>query len=71
MRCSPLFLFKLYHYSILSVDFIVDIKEQIRRQIGITRDKQKIIFHGKVLNDLQTVGFYKLENGSSVHMVSR
>jgi ubiquitin-like protein Nedd8 len=45
------------------------IKEQIEEKEGIPPAQQRLIFGGKQLNDEQTVAFYNIEGGSSLHLV--
>eukprot|EP00899_Mesostigma_viride_P003458 jgi/Mesvir1/13112/Mv26295-RA.1 len=54
-----------------SGDCIGDLKPRIQETEGTPADQQRLIFSGKQLEDEQTVGHYKLQQGCMIHLVFR
>jgi len=50
-------------------DTILKIKERIEEKEAIPPAQQKLIFGGKALGENQTAEFYKIEAGSTIHLV--
>lgn len=48
---------------------ILKFKELISEQTKVEPSNQKVIFKGKILKDADTLSTYKVENGSTMHMV--
>lgn len=50
-------------------DKILQIKEKLEEKEGIPVVQQRLIFQGKKLQDEKTVGSYKLQAGTILHLV--
>jgi ubiquitin len=50
-------------------DFVADLKIKIESQNAIPPDHQRLIFHGRELNDTDSLQRCSIENGSRVHLV--
>jgi len=52
-------------------DFIEDLKVLIQVQEGIPPDQQRLLFHGRNLDDKRTVSDYNIQRDSKLHIVQR
>ncbi|ODQ53321.1 ubiquitin [Saitoella complicata NRRL Y-17804] len=50
-------------------DKVSRIKERVEEKEGIPPAQQRLIFGGKQMSDENTAEFYKLEGGSTLHLV--
>jgi len=57
--------------KVKSTNSIQQIKEMIYDESRIPFDQQRLIFSGKQLEDQNTLSFYNIENGSTLHLVLR
>lgn len=50
-------------------DPILRIKEVIEEKEGIPPEQQRLIFKGKTMADTNSLKYYQIENGSTIHLV--
>lgn len=50
-------------------DAINRIKEKIEEKEGIPPPQQRLIFGGKALTDTNTIAYYNIEAGATLHLV--
>ena len=66
---------KIYHHDTIIIcqqsDTIEKIKDKIQDIEGIPTDQQRLVFRGGQLEDTNTIGDYKIENGSVLYIVLR
>jgi len=55
--------------NVEDTDTIRKVKERLEEKEGIYPDQQRLIFGGKAMADTQTVGFYQLKAGDTIHLV--
>lgn len=48
---------------------VLELKTEISSQASIPADRQRLIYSGKVLKDTETVSFYKVQLGHTIHLV--
>jgi ubiquitin len=58
-------------FELTAYQTIDDLKELINSKQGIVKEKQRLIFAGKDLEDKRTLKYYKIEEGSVVRLVVR
>ena len=54
-----------------SQDTIGNIKAKIQDREGVRPEEQRLLFHGKQLEDEYTLNDYQIENSSTLHLVMR
>lgn len=48
---------------------IQTVKEALVEKTGVPVDRQRLIYSGKVMKNEETIEFYKIKNGNTVHLV--
>jgi hypothetical protein len=48
---------------------VLDLKEAIAAKSDVEKDRQRLIYSGKVLKDPDTIASYKIQSGHTIHMV--
>ncbi|WRT66922.1 uncharacterized protein IL334_003887 [Kwoniella shivajii] len=48
---------------------VADLKESISAQSDVEKERQRLIYSGKVLKDEDAISTYKIQNGHTIHMV--
>ncbi|KIR53327.1 ubiquilin [Cryptococcus gattii Ru294] len=48
---------------------VAELKELIASKCDVEKDRQRLIYSGKVLKDEETISSYKIQNGHTIHMV--
>nr|ODN83854.1 ubiquilin [Cryptococcus depauperatus CBS 7841] len=48
---------------------VLELKELIASQCDVEKDRQRLIYSGKVLKDEEAIASYKIQNGHTIHMV--
>ncbi|BEJ12891.1 hypothetical protein CspHIS471_0300650 [Cutaneotrichosporon sp. HIS471] len=48
---------------------VADLKEAIAAKSDVEKDRQRLIYSGKVLKDPDTIASYKIQSGHTIHMV--
>jgi ubiquilin len=59
----------VYEFSISPSSTVLDLKKMIAEKTNVQAANQKVIFKGKILKDADTLSTYKVEGGSTMHMV--
>lgn len=52
-------------------DLILDLKVVLEKKLRVRKEKQKIIFHGRVLDDMKKLSECGIENGSVIHLIAK
>ncbi|ANB11814.1 Dsk2p [Sugiyamaella lignohabitans] len=60
---------KKYTLSLPISTRIEELKAQLAQQSDIPADRQRLIFAGRVLKDNETLEFYKIKSGQTIHLV--
>ena len=60
---------KKYEVEVDTSSTIEDLKAIIAAQADVPPERQRLIYSGKVLKDHETVAFYKIQSGHTVHLV--
>ena len=47
------------------------LKTMVSGKTGVSEQRQRLIFQGKVLQDQHVLSFYAMEDGKTVHLVER
>ncbi|KAI5453300.1 nedd8-conjugating enzyme UBE2F [Naganishia albida] len=55
--------------SVEPTDTIVAAKQEVEKKAGIPPQQQRLIFAGKAMADDKKVSDFKLEGGSTIHLV--
>ncbi|OXG86585.1 ubiquilin [Cryptococcus neoformans var. grubii Br795] len=55
--------------SVSSDKNIAELKQLIASKCDVEKDRQRLIYSGKVLKDEETISSYKIQNGHTIHMV--
>ncbi|GBB96305.1 hypothetical protein RclHR1_02720020 [Rhizophagus clarus] len=50
---------------------VLELKRKCKEKMKVEIEQHRLIFAGKQLEDYQTLGFYKIGNGSTIHLVVR
>lgn len=59
----------IINIDIKETDTVLRIKEKFDEKYGIPPDQQRLIYGGKVLNNVKTVKDYKLTEGSILNLI--
>ncbi|ODV60135.1 ubiquitin domain-containing protein DSK2 ASCRUDRAFT_76644 [Ascoidea rubescens DSM 1968] len=60
---------KKYNISVPSSTLILDFKKHIETKSSIPSNRQRLIYSGRVLKDKETLAFYKVQSGHTIHLV--
>lgn len=48
---------------------VLELKEKCVEKAGVTPDKQRLIFKGRIVKDTETLESLKVEEGNTIHLV--
>jgi len=60
-----------YEVSVTNDTTVLELKRRLEELTGVSSERQRIIFRGRVLSDERNLGDYKIEQGNALHLVSR
>lgn len=60
---------KKYELTVNEDSTIANLKQQVASVASVPAEQQRLIYSGRVLKDDQTVQFYKIKSGHTVHLV--
>lgn len=58
-----------YEVEVAPTITVLELKNEISSKSSIPADRQRLIYSGKVLKDNETVSFYKIQLGHTIHLV--
>lgn len=60
---------KKHETKVLTTSTILQLKEQLAKEMDVSVDRQRLIYSGKILKDGDTLETYKIKNGHTIHLV--
>ena len=56
-------------FDVKDTDLIEDLKREVHKKFGIPSAKQRLLYHGKQLEEGKRLSFYKISRGSTISLV--